>query len=202
MTTLRSPYESYQYTLPPRLIVGQILRRGNELWRVVYVSDCRARIVPLSKRKKDNDFDADERGGISIATNSWVEIVTDLDRVRTEIELAETEAEIRATKKELKNREQQATVDSQEEKLRKLEAEIAELERAEKKSTRPVSAGGWYRTNVEATFKPGSLGDTVMKFIVANPGQTTAQIVEGVVANGAIAACVSRFNQAGLIEKR
>lgn len=203
MTTLRSPYEPYQFCLPPRLKAGQVIRRGNELWRVAYVNDCRARIVPLSKKTVIIDGQSFEaaRAGLDIAPHAWVEIVTDLDRARTEIELAETEAEIAAAKREMKDRERQEKEAPQEARLKQLEAEIAELEKKER-APRAPSAGGWYRTDVPATFKPGSLGDTVMKYIVANPGQNTAQIVENVVANGAIAACVSRFNQAGLIEKR
>ena len=72
------------------LQAGQIIRYGPALYRVTYVNHCRAYIVPLAKRHvalpDGREFDA-ERGGVSIAPDSFVEIVTNLEVARDQLEL-------------------------------------------------------------------------------------------------------------------
>lgn len=61
--------------------------------------------------------------------------------------------------------------------------------------------GGWRRTDKPASFRPGTLAAVVMAFIEEHPGLATSAIVAGVERKGEVAACVSRFHQAGLIRK-
>lgn len=66
----------------------------------------------------------------------------------------------------------------------------------------PATMGsGWKRTDKPASFRPGTLAAVVLAFIEEHPGLATAGIVAGVKQKGEVAACVSRFNQAGLIVK-
>lgn len=62
-------------------------------------------------------------------------------------------------------------------------------------------ATGWKRTDKPASFRPGTLAAVVMAFIEGHPGLATSAIVAGVERKGEVAACVSRFHQAGLISK-
>lgn len=165
---------------------GQVVRYGNELYRVDMVNECRARIVPLSKRHvtltNGREFDA-ERGGVNISPNSPLDLIDDIEAERDRIELAKTEAELAQLKAE------QAR-----------EARVVKPAIIAVKPTRAASSGGWIVGNA-AAFKSDSLASVVMAYIAANPGQTTKQIVEGVDRPEAVAACVSRFHQAGLIRR-
>lgn len=180
------------------LIAGQIIRYGRALYRVEYVNDCRAKVVPLAKRHVElpdgREFDAD-RSGVNISPNSIVEVIEDLDRAKDEIALEEVEEELAAAKAELAKRSVTT---------------VTPPERPSKSVPRPVSAprtriqgGGWHRAPAAApAFKDGTLAAQVWAWIGEHPGQSTAEIVDGVKVKGAVAACVSRFHQAGLIEKR
>lgn len=203
-----------------KLKPGQVIRYGQALYRVQYVNECRARIVPLAKRA-GHEFDG-EAGGVSISPNSCVEIIIDLDRAKTEMELEATETELRAAKAEMVSRGkrdvQQAVARAEvEQELADVEAELAEARRELGASpeaslpatvaARPARGGsvgaGWQVAawNVP-DYKPGSLAAKVLAYIVAHPGQNTKEIVAGVGCDGAIAACVSRFSQAGVIERQ
>ena len=70
-----------------RLQPGMIIRRSGELWRVVMVNDCRARVVPIDKQVKTftpaTGLNAGKKlviessgGGENISPNSEVEIVS------------------------------------------------------------------------------------------------------------------------------
>lgn len=187
---------------------GQIIRYGQALYRVDYVNTCRAYIVPLSKRELQEGVFGDGGGrGVSIAATSFVEIVTDLERARDEMELAAVEAEIAATKAELARRETAPATSG-----------VTSVTPASDRVTQPVKAapkpvphrreavrpgGGWFLKDVQTpSFKEGTLAEKVWLWIGLNPGKSTADIVAGVKAEGAVAACVSRFHQSGLIEKR
>lgn len=179
------------------LTAGQVIRYGDELWRVDYVNDCRARIVPLNKRhvhlNDGREFDAD-RNGVSISPNSFVEIVTDIEQARTKIELEDAERELRAAKAEVKA---QASIKQE---LEDAEVELAQAKQALAAAPRATTTGGWHWVG-PATFKPGSMGEAVSVYIQGHPGLSTAEIVAAAPAAGAVAACVSRFFQAGLIKK-
>jgi hypothetical protein len=166
------------------LQAGQVIRYDDSLWRVDYANSCRARIVPLAKRTvsiDDRTFESEGRG-VNISPNSFVEIVTDIEAARTRLELAAVEAE-----------------------LAELKQAAAAPPVAPRPAPRPVTARvacGWHVGPKPApAFRDGSMGAAVMAWIVAHPGQTTAEIVAGVQHEGAVAACVSRFCQAGLIKK-
>lgn len=174
------------------LIVGQIIRYGPALYRVSYVNECRARIIPLTKKQlTKKEWDDDGAGGVNIAANSYVEIITDLERAQDEMELASLERELDDARDELERRNKPAPV-------------VKEAPRPVAHRRVPVSpGGGWHLSNVATpSFKEGTLAEAVWLFIGLHPGLPTSGIVEGVKAEGAVAACVSRFHQAGLIEKR
>ena len=66
-----------------------------------------------------------------------------------------------------------------------------------------MPGGGWVLLDVATpSYRAGTLAETVYLFIGTHPGLSTPEIVAGVGGTGAVAACVSRFHQAGLIEKR
>lgn len=170
------------------LKAGQIIRSGRQLYRVDMVNECRARIVPLAKRRValpgGAEFEA-ERGCTSIAPTACVEIVTDLEAERDRIELEEAEAELAAARAELAASERPA-------------------DPAPAKPQAPRAAGaGWHPAPGAApAFRDGTLAAAVWSCIAARPGQDTKAIVAAVRAEGAVAACVSRFHQAGLIVKK
>jgi len=154
------------------LRTGQIVKMPDRtLWRVDYVNACRARVVPLVPGRP-----------IDISPGSPLEVVTDLERAKAELELAAAELE-----------------------LRELRQAAAALEPPAPPAQRPVVArtsGGWHAgPGTAPDYREGSMAQQVMDYILLNPGQSTAQIVAGCGVQGAVAACVSRFNQAGLIHK-
>lgn len=182
------------------LASGQIIRYGPALYRVEHVNLSRAYIVPLTKKQQnDPNADAGGRGGVSISPNSDVPIITDLQRALDEMELAAVEAEILATKAELARRDD-PTVTT----VTMPQTAPKPAPKAEPHRRMPVKpGGGWYLTDAATpSFKEGTLAEQVWLWIGTNPGKSTADIVAGVKATGAVAACVSRFHQAGLIEKR
>jgi hypothetical protein len=74
------------------LLEGQVVRIAGSLWRVDYVNQCRARLVPLSRRNAERD--------LNVSPNSALEVVTDLARASEELELAEAEREVEALRRE------------------------------------------------------------------------------------------------------
>lgn len=119
-------------------------------------------------------------GPVNISPDSPLEVVTDIERAKDELELAATERE-----------------------LRELKAASVEPPPAPIIARKVTTGTGWHAGPVvPPEYREGSLAQQVMDYILLNPGLTTAQIVEGSGASGAVAACVSRFNQAGLIHKK
>jgi hypothetical protein len=161
---------------------GQIIQLPGDrvLWRVDHVNECRAYIFPLGKHSE----------GQNIAPTSLVQIVDDVARAREEAELEAVEAEILEMKRAL-----DAPVAA-------VPVPVRPVPRPKHGKREPVRPGGGWHMVSPGSFKEGTLAEAVMMFIVANPGRSTAEIVAGVQEEGAVAACVSRFNQAGLIEKR
>ena len=170
------------------LTPGTIIRYGGGLWRVEYVNVSRARICPLGKRATFDD-DGGNRPGVSIAPNSYVEEIDDVERAQAEMELAKLEAEVT-----------------------KLKAEIdappppppppPKAKKDKAAATPKATAGhGWRVTAKAGTFREGSLAEMVMALIVGHPGLTTKDLVNAVQGEGNVASCVSRFFQAGLIER-
>lgn len=166
---------------------GEIVRYGSSLWRVDYVNECRARIVPLAKRHvvlaDGREFEA-ERGGVNISPNSLLEVVEDLERTKLEIEMEEAERELAALKAE------------------------AEREAAPKPTARPgratLAAGrihgqGW----AIATAVAGLAGTkaAVYAFVAAHPGCLTKEVVVAGISAGAVAACLDRFRKIGVVIK-
>lgn len=174
------------------LVAGQIIKRYGDprLWRVEYANECRARVVPLSKQHvkmpDGREFDA-SYGAENIASSATVEIVDDVERARDELELAQTERELAELRRALNAPEQPVP------------PAPAPTRPVKREPVKP--GGGWYMVD-PGDFKDGSLAETVMTYIIAFPGKSTSDIVAGVKAAGAVAACVSRFHQAGLIVKK
>lgn len=179
---------------------GQIIRYGPALYRVDFVNTSRAFIIPLTKTQLKNGATGgatDGGTGSSISPNSLVEIITDLDRARDEMELASVESELAAAKAELARREKEPVTTVTPARI--------EPKKPVPHHREPIKpGGGWFLKPDVATpgFKEGTLAEAVYLFIGLNPGLPTPAIVAGVKIGGAVAACVSRFHQAGLIEKR
>lgn len=178
------------------LIIGQIVRYERALWRVDFVNDCRARIVPLTKRHVvllDEEggvkraFDSEVRG-VNISPNSALDIVEDVERAKDEIELAAVEEELREVKAALAQADRPAPLPG------RLAPPPA--------PRTPTTGSGWRVTaKIPAPFRHGSLAAEVMARIKAEPGLDTKALVAVIKGSGNVAACVSRFHQAGLIEK-
>lgn len=174
------------------LRAGMVIQYDGGLWRIDHCNQSRARIVPLTKRQIETEsFTGDDRGGVSISASACVEVVDNVTEAADRMELAREEAELRKLKLELAAEERKVTMP------------VAKpTARAATSDVRAVKGQGWVRSSKPVNaFRAGSLAEGVLAFIVANPGMTTAQIVESVGIEGAIAACVSRFTQAGLIIK-
>lgn len=180
------------------LIAGQIIKYGPALYKVEHVNECRAYIVPLTKKQIEKlDGESSNQRGVSIAANSYVQIITDLERARDEMELAAAESEIAAAKAELAERERSVTSVTPPEKS---------LPKAVPHRRQPVRpGGGWFIKAARPEFKAGTFAASIWTIIEEYPGLPTTDIVETAEQlglQGAAAACVSRFHQAGLIEKR
>lgn len=192
---VKTPVPKRKAMKEDRLKPGQIIRYGPAFYQVEYVNECRALIVPLAKRKVElpdgKAFEA-QRGGVNISPNSSVEIITDLDRARDQMELEAIEEELRATKAAL----EQPDVTVAPPVVTKPKPHLRE-------PVRP--GGGWHVVADRPEFKDGTLAAGVWEVLLMYPGLPTSEIVataEKAGIRGAIAACVSRFHQAGLIEKR
>jgi len=188
------------------LKVGQVIEYQKGLWRVDLVNACRARIVPLKKRhvvlKHDDGtekraFDA-EYGGVNISPTSAVPIVHE-DDVADELALLKQEQHAKP-----------APAAGPTANVPQAQATRVPAGKIAPRGANPPfrievtkKGGGWYRTTMPSTFRPGSLGEVVMAHIEAHPGQDTKAIVAALPnADGNVASCVSRFMQAGLIEKK
>lgn len=174
------------------LQTGQVVRIANVLWRVEYVNECRARVVPLMKRTTILD-DGTEQATIlsphNISSHSIVQVVDDIEQARNEIDLEQAERELRIVKRQI---EREARTGSPP----KPPAPAAQP------AVRAVIHGGWHLgPGAAPAFRTGSLAAQVMAYLIAHPGQDTKTIVATLQLDGAVAACLSRFNQAGLIHK-
>jgi len=211
-----------------RLQVGQIIRYGPTLWRVDYVNECRARIVPLNKQLAVPDAVDDveterkhrvtaERYGVNISANSIVTVVTDLERAKAELELAEAEREVKTWRNELAQR------DADEDELAIAERELEALRRkalhehidnaltvpkatrlADGSVPRTAPAGkGWYLIDGQwPETKPGSLKAQVLAYLKASPGRAAKDITIAGFTAGAIAACLDRFMKSGVLIRK
>jgi hypothetical protein len=179
------------------LLEGQVVRIAGSLWRVDYVNQCRARLVPLSRRNAERD--------LNVSPNSALEVVTDLARASEELELAEAEREVAELQAELRRRERD-------------EGELAEAEREVEALRREASAMAPRTTGRGATWSPAgpapqadpaSLKAWTYWAVHNKPGQTTQQLLELVrvvrglegTTGGALAACLDRLWKSGSVEK-
>ena len=174
----------------------QIIRYDRMLWRVEHVNVSRAYIVPLAKRHVvlgDQEFDATVRG-TSIGANSYVEIVEDLERAKTEIELAAAERELAAVRRE------QDTQSSLREELAAAERELAAAR--QEVAAAPAPSGGWHLISSPAC-EPGSLKQAVVAILAAQPGSATKVVATACpgYSSGAVAACLDRFRKSGVVKR-
>jgi hypothetical protein len=197
------------------LKAGLVIRYNGGLYRVDHCNQSRARILPLTRRQIEAEsFDGEERGGVNISASACVDIVEDVSRASDELELRKTEFAIKKLRIEAeKATALAALVAAKPAKGVKPAVPAATATKPTNGATKPTmptktgtpraeKGQGWVRSAKPVTpFRAGSLAETVLAYISANPGLTTAAIVTGVGIEGAIAACVSRFNQAGLIAK-
>lgn len=188
---------------------GQVIRYDNSLWRVDYVNECRARIIPLVKRHvtlaDGREFESEQRG-VNISANAEVALVDNIDAERTRLELAQAEAELAAAKRELEA-----------ETRRLAQAETAHAPKAEPAKNKPQAAQayakpmpsggiGWRLGSAQPEhLREGSLKRWVFDFVAAHPGQTTKTVAEGVKASkanaSAVAACLDRFRKINVLKK-
>lgn len=193
------------------LKIGDVVRMADDLWRVEYVNECRARLVPVTTNQKP----------VNISPNSPIEVVSNYERAADEIEIEKVEREL----VELRNVEvlDRLSVDRAAAGLCRhcgggipCPSEFGDVEvGVRRRSLMQAATQAMQRQAGDRrrymryfpgpkpwpVFKDGSLSEAVKQYIIAHPGQTTAEIVAGVEATGEVAACVSRFNQAGLIHK-
>lgn len=183
---------------------GQIVRYDNALWRVDYVNECRARIVPLAKRHVtvgDHEFESEARG-VSISANAEVAIVDDVDTERTRLELAQAEAELATLQVEIRRQMKASTIDA-------LKAgPKAKAPQTGAGVAKPIaSAGiGWRLGPAQPEhLRQDSLKKWVYDFVAAYPGQSTKTVAEGVKASkahtSAVAACLDRFRKINVMVK-
>lgn len=199
------------------LIPGQIVKLNEQLYRVDYVNSCRAHITPIGKRYLEQQEDVPDEEtnektkpttirGLNISPNSTLTVVTDIERALDEIELRAAERELAQIQNELQEEEER---DLQEMKAAEAELAAAQAEMALVSTRQPRTAptvpsrgAGWQlATEAVPLFKAGTLAAEIMGIIAGNPGLTTKEIVERATTAGAIAACVSRFAQAGYIKR-
>ena len=173
------------------LSAGQVIRYAGSLWRVDYVNECRARIVPLAKRHvtmaDGREFDA-ERTGTSIGPTSFVEVIEDIEQERTRLEIQAAEAELAS--------------------LRREAARTAELT---VKATPPPSlktpprGASWHTGGATPMgLVPGSVKALVFAYVATHLGATTKEVAGAIpsATAGAVAACLDRFEKSGVLVRK
>lgn len=177
-----------------RLRAGQIIKYDLGLWRVDYVNNSRARIIPLAKRhvllKDGREFEA-ERGGVNISPRSFVELIENLDRAADEMQLAEAEKEVAEARREI---EEEARLAAE---LVEAEAELEEARR-EAVATVAVSKPGGWRSTALGAFREGTLAAEVQAYVVAHPGCSAAEVAMMVQGKGNTTACLTRYARSGI----
>lgn len=188
---------------------GQIIRYDNALWRVDYVNECRARIVPLQKRhvtltdgrEFESEFESEQRG-VNISANAEVPIVEDIDGERTRLELAQAEAELTELRAEERRQAQAQTPKAPKAKPSAHAPQTAQAD------AKPMPSGGigWRLGLAQPEhLREGSLKRWVYDFVAAHPGQTTKSVTEGVKGSkanlSAVAACLDRFRKINVMVK-
>lgn len=180
---------------PTPLRPGIVIKYDASLWRVEHVNECRAHIIPLSKR---SDTDSGGRG-VSIGTNSYVEMVDDLERARTEIELMEAEKDLADARKALDGQKTLA------QELAEAERELAAL-KAQSPVVTVVSRGSkqaWKIKGVVPFAAQGTLKALVLDFVRKHAGSDTRAVASAIKGHtgGAVAACLDRFWKSGVLTK-
>lgn len=185
------------------LHAGQIVRYGPQLWRVDYVNECRARLLPLIKRDVANlnAEDKDDRRGINVSPNSELPIVTNIDLAKDELDVANAERDLARLKHDLAKAEQQEA-----------DRQAAIEKRAAKhqpKVEHPVSVASTGRASgitwsvgdgPKPETKEGSLKALVLAYLAQHPGSPTKEVAAAMPAEPpAVAACLDRFWKAGVI---
>lgn len=183
---------------------GQVVRYDNALWRVDYVNECRARIVPLAKRHVtvgDHEFESEARG-VNISANAEVAIVDDVETERTRLELAQAEAELASLQDEIRRQAKASTIDGP-----KAGAK-GHIEPAAQALAQPMPSNGigWRLGTAQPEhLRQDSLKKWVYDFVSKHPGQTTKSVAEGVKASkanaSAVAACLDRFRKINVLKK-
>ena len=189
---------------------GDIVRYASGLWRVDYVNECRARIIPLARRHVvvgDREFDSEQRG-VNISPNSPLPVITDLDRARDELELAAAEAELASARAALAREQAAAAAPASKPRRHEPAPSPAKVGRAAPAAATAAPAGmGWRLGGPTAlpTFEPGSLKELVVTVLAARPGGSFTKDVATRLAEyatpGAVAACLDRLWKAGYIIK-
>jgi hypothetical protein len=206
------------------LKTGQIIRYDSGLWRVEYVNESRARIIPLAKRHvtlhdkdgAERDFESGMRGA-NISPNSEVEIVQMTAALADELEMAKLEREIAALKKQA---EKPPAVETPRANKNARTPAINPRKGAPPAIITPAPTpaptlvpaeglepailrsrgAGWYLIGT-AEVIPGSLKALAINYVSENPGRTTKEIAEQIPSStpGAVAACLDRFRKANVM---
>lgn len=201
------------------LQLNQVVRYSGALWRVDFVNDCRARIVPLTKSHVEitddegnivRSFDRMGRG-INISPDSVLDIVDDPERASDEMELARVERELKQARAELL-REQARSASG-----KKIILANAAMPARAPGDWKPIAAGtgpappsGWHwhpTAPLErwlGDLKEGSLKMDVLILVTAEPGRTTKEIAVALAdtaSSGAVAACLDRFHKSGVLRR-
>lgn len=196
---------------------GQTVKMANALWRVDYVNDCRARLIPLGKRhvllEDGTEFDTEGRA-VNVSPNSLLEVVDDLQRARDELELREAERELARLRAE----EARGTSE-----VAALERELLELRRQAGASGEPATVATpgtkapgnerdgarWRMAQAAPWAAEGTLKACLLKLVAGEAGRTTRQlhalvkVTKGLekTSAGAVAACLDRLWDAGVLTK-
>lgn len=198
------------------LQAGQIVRYSQALWKVDYVNECRARLIPLIKRHIENgdskvlNFDGEGRG-VNISPNSELEIVTNIDRAKDELELHNIERELARAKHDLEKSQKQES-----EKAASAEKRAAKHQPKPAAAIIPAAVGmpseaptgrgsgiTWtLSANPLPEVKVDSLKAHVLTYISQHPGCSGKMVAAALAehaAGPAVAACMDRFWKAGAL---
>lgn len=178
------------------LKLGQVVRYDKALWRVDYVNDCRARLVPLVKRHIEIDghaFEGEQRG-VNVSPNSFLEVVEDLERARDELELAAAERQLAQAQAALARAT--TPVEGLKTAPTKTTSKATGPERA------PPVGWRWHRVADQAP-ECKDLKKAVLDFVAAHAGATTKEVAAAMTeaTGGAVAACLDRFHKAGILQR-